>query len=338
MPIQSTRGSRSASDRLAIAIAREVRPEADLAQEVERGLASHPKRLPCRFFYDEAGSDLFEEICARPEYYLTRAEDEILRVHGAEIVGAMDEGFALVELGSGSARKTRHLIDASFARSPALLYVPIDISRTMLEASARSLVNAYPGLSVRALAAEYEDGLRVLSEDRVEPKLVLWLGSNVGNFDRSEAAKFLRRLRTWMGIDDRLLIGIDLRKDPRVIELAYDDAGDVTARFNLNLLTRINRELGGHFVLSGFRHVACYDAVAGRVEMYLESRIDQEVMIDRLERSFRFDAGEVIHTEDSHKYSLEEIETLARAGGFAVVHTWFDSNARFSSSLLAPGA
>jgi dimethylhistidine N-methyltransferase len=316
-----------------------ARPDADLAafaREVERGLSSTPKRLACRFFYDRVGSELFEEICALPEYYLTRAEDEILRDHAAEIVGALPRRSALVELGSGSAHKTRRLIEACLAREGALVYVPIDISRTMLEQSARTLVDAYPGLSVRALATEYEDGLRTLKQDRVEPKLVLWLGSNVGNFDRASAVRFLTRLASWMGERDRLLIGIDLRKDASVIELAYDDPAGVTARFNLNLLARIDRELGADFQSAQFRHVASYDAREGRVQMFLESAVDQSVWIESLARSVRFTAGERIHTEDSYKYSPAEIEGLARASGMYVERTWFDSRAQFSSSLFAP--
>ncbi len=322
--------------RLKLAAARPDAERAAFLAEVERGLSSTPKRLACRFFYDRIGSELFEEICALPEYYLTRAEDEILGDHAAEIVAGMPPESALVELGCGSAHKTRRLIEACLARDGALVYAPIDISRTMLERSARSLVDAYPALSVRALAAEYEDGLRMLKEDRVEPKLVVWLGSNVGNFDRASAARFLARLSSWMGDHDRLLIGIDLRKEASVLELAYDDPAGVTARFNLNLLARIDRELGAEFQSAEFRHVALYDARAGRVQMFLESVDDQSVWIESLSRSIPFVAGERIHTEDSYKYSPVEIEGLARAGGMYVERTWFDSRAQFSSSLFAP--
>lgn len=324
------------SPRLQLAFGRPESGRADLLQDVERGLAATPKRLACRFFYDETGSELFEEICALPEYYLTRAEDEILGDRGSEIVSELAPQSALVELGCGSAHKTRRLIEACLAQSPHLVYVPIDISRTMLERSARALVERYPGLSVRALAAEYEEGLRLLNEDRVEPKLVLWLGSNVGNFDRAAAARFLARLSSWMGEHDRLLIGIDLRKEKHVLDRAYDDPAGVTARFNLNLLARIDRELGGSFHQARFRHVAAYDASAGRVEMFLESEVEQDVWIAALERSYHFAAGERIHTEDSYKYSPAEIQALARAGGMSVTRTWFDSQSRFSSSLFAP--
>lgn len=309
---------------------------ADLAREVERGLTAWPKRLPCRFFYDEVGSELFEEICALPEYYLTRAEDEILRTRAAEIVGSVPDGSAIVELGSGSARKTRHVIEAGLERSRALVYIPIDISPAALARSARELVATFARLTVRALAAEYSEGLRLLRSESAGPMLVLWLGSNVGNFDRAEAARFLSRLSLGMAPDDRLLVGIDLRKDRRVLEAAYDDAAGVTARFNKNLLVRINKDLGGAFDPELFRHVAPYDEVAGRVSMYLESRIEQNVEIAAIERSVHFARGERLHTEDSYKYSPREIEELARAGGFEVESTWLDDRARFSVNLLRP--
>ncbi len=322
--------------RLQLAATRRSEGRATFQRDVERGLSASPRRLSCRFFYDRVGSEIFEEICALPEYYLTRAEDEILREHSAEIVGEMPRRCALVELGSGSAHKTRRLIEACLARERDLLYVPIDISRTMLEHSSRSLLDAYPGLTVRALAAEYEDGLEMLRDDAVEPKLVLWLGSNVGNYDRASAAGFLARLSSRMGKRDRLLLGVDLRKDSRTLELAYDDPAGVTARFNLNLLARIDRELGASFENAQFRHVATYDPIVGRVQMFLESVVDQAVWIEALERSFSFTAGERIHTEDSYKYSPAEIESLARAGGMFVERTWCDSRTLFSSNLLAP--
>ncbi|MFN0243039.1 MAG: L-histidine N(alpha)-methyltransferase [Planctomycetota bacterium] len=309
---------------------------AELAREVERGLLARPKRLPCRFFYDDAGSELFEEICALPEYYLTRAEDEILRAQAAGIVASVPDDSAFVELGSGSARKTRHVIEAGLERSRSLVYIPIDISPAALAQSARELVATFPRLTVRALAAEYGEGLRLLRAESGGPMLVLWLGSNVGNFERVEAARFLTRLSLGMAADDRLLVGIDLRKDRRVLEAAYDDSAGVTARFNKNLLVRINRDLGAAFDPDSFRHVAQYDEVAGRISMYLESRVEQEVAIPALECSVRFARGERIHTEDSYKYSLREIDELARGGGFQVDATWLDDHGRFSVNLFRP--
>ena len=340
-----------------------INPAASLAEEVRAGLTATPKRLPCRFFYDEHGSLLFEQICELPEYYVTRAEREILAAHAAEIVAqlpAVRASTELVELGSGSAAKTRLLIAALLRRQPALRYVPVDISRSALEESAGALLAAYPTLRVDAVAADYEAGLRYLANLAVltvpvagaqpgpgasivgaaavaaPPRLFLWLGSNVGNLTRAEAAAFLRRVRDRMGPDDRLLIGIDLRKDRAVLEAAYDDARGVTARFNKNLLARINRELGGHFDLDAFEHRAIYDDAAGRIAMYLVSCREQTVAIDSLGVGVPFAAGEAIHTEDSYKYSSDEIEVLAADAGFTVERRWLDGGQRFSDNLLRP--
>jgi L-histidine Nalpha-methyltransferase len=313
---------------------------AEFAREVEQGLTSAPKRLPCRYFYDEYGSRLFEEICALPEYYLTRTERQILQEHADEIAALFNEEMALVELGSGSAAKTRLLIEAFLRRAPAgrypsLRYVPIDISPTILEESSVALLAAYPRLEIVAVAAEYQEGLVRLQEEISRPKLILWLGSNVGNLDRPEAMRFLRSVQKTMTARDRLLIGIDMRKARVVLEAAYDDARGVTARFNLNLLARINRELGGQFDLSCFRHRALYNEPRGRVEIYLDSLQAQEVRIEQLDLEVAFEAGESIHTENSYKYSREEIAELAEAANLTVQHQWFDAEHRFSVNLMA---
>src|SRR5262245_11759629 len=232
---------------------------ADLAADVRAGLASKPRYIPCRWFYDAAGARLFEEICTLPEYYLTRAEREILVAHRGEIVAQTAPGTALVELGSGNAEKTRLLIEELIRRDGRLLYVPIDISRPTLESAGRDLTARYPALEMRGIAAEYHDGLRRLASiGHSGPRLVLWLGSNVGNFDRRAAAAFLDELGGQLRPGDQVLLGVDLRKDARVLVAAYDDPRGVTARFNLNLLARINRELGADFDLAGFRHLASY--------------------------------------------------------------------------------
>ena len=308
----------------------------DFAADVRAGLTARRKRLSCRYLYDAAGSALFEEICDLPEYYLTRAELSILEARADAIVSGCARDAALVELGSGSARKTRTLIDAMLRRRDVLRYVPIDISRAMLLESARELVAGYPTLEVHAIAAEYRAGLRLLRRQRAQPKLVLWLGSNVGNFGRAEAARFLRGVRAALTDRDRLLMGVDLRKPPAVLEAAYDDAAGVTARFNLNLLGRINRELGGDFDLDAFAHRARWNPRWGRVEMHLVSRRAQRVRIRRLGLEVAFAAGEGIFTESSYKYSLDEIERLARASGFVVEEHWLDAQRRFSLNRLAP--
>ncbi len=309
---------------------------AAFARDVAAGLARTPKRLPCRYFYDREGSLLFEAICRLPEYYVPRAEREILERRAPEIAACLPLGAALVELGSGSAAKTRLLIEALLRRQGALRYVPVDVSRSMLEESAFGLLADYPLLQIVAVAAEYEEGLGVLGRAADGPKLILWLGSNIGNLERPEAAAFLRRVRELMTPDDRLLVGIDLRKDRTVLERAYDDAQGVTARFNRNILARINRELGGRFDLDTFRHRAVYDEAAGRVEMYLVSMQAQRVPIERLGLEVTFAAGEAIHTENSYKYAPSEIDALAEAAGLRVEQRWLDGGRRFSDNLLAP--
>jgi L-histidine N-alpha-methyltransferase len=309
---------------------------ASFAQAVALGLGAEPKSLPCRFLYDAAGSALFEQICELPEYYLTRAEREILECNAFEIAAATGDAGALVELGSGSASKTRLLIEAFLRRRGELRYVPIDISRSALEASTRALAADYPRLEIRAIAAEYQDGLRQLRATAGGARLIAWLGSNIGNFDRDGAARFLAGVRARMGPRDRLLVGIDLRKDRHTLERAYDDAAGVTARFNLNLLARINRELGGGFELARFAHEARWREREGRVELSLVSRRDQEVEIAGLDLAVKFRLGERIHTEDSFKYSPAEIARLARVSGLEVAERWLDRAARFSVNLLAP--
>ncbi|MCY2958557.1 MAG: L-histidine N(alpha)-methyltransferase [Planctomycetota bacterium] len=308
----------------------------DLAREVRAGLTAARKQLPCRFFYDAAGSRIFEEICALEEYYLTRAEDEILARHAADIVAAVAPTAVLVELGSGAATKTRRLLDAHRRRGGNPGFAMVDISSSALEGSARVLRAEFPALSVEGIAAEYEDGIDLLAAEKRTPWLVLWLGSNVGNLDRDAAGRFLGRVRARLGRDDRFLLGVDRRKEKSVLERAYDDASGVTARFNFNLFTRIDRELGGHFAGAAFRHIALYDEAAGRVEMHLESLVDQVVRVDALELDVRFARGERIHTEDSYKYSDAEVRELGRAAGFRVERTYTDSDARFLSVLFAP--
>src|SRR5262249_41149608 len=293
------------------------------------------KRLHCRYFYDAEGSRLFEEICALPEYYLTRTERRILRERAAEIARGFPGPVALVELGSGSAVKTRLLIEALLAEHGALRYVPVDISRSILEESARALLADYPRLEIRALAAEYQEGLRQLHREHDRPKLILWLGSNIGNLDRPEAAAFLAGGRRALDGGDRPLLGIDLRKQPSPLEAAYDDPAGGTARFHPNLLARLHPPLGGDFDLDGFRHRAVYQEEEGRIEMYLDSRRAQQVRIGRLERAFDFAEGEPIHTENSYKYSLAEIDALARATGLHLAAQWLDPDRGFSVNLFA---
>src|SRR5947209_5802697 len=310
----------------------------DFAADVRRGLNARQKFLPPKYFYDDLGSQLFEAICRLPEYYLTRAESEIFALRSVEIVERAAHGsqVTLIELGSGSASKTRRIIEALLARQSVLRYVPVDISHAALEASAHALLQDYASLQVTAYAGDYDAALSRVAEnlDGDMRALVLFLGSNVGNFDREGARAFLRRLRGVLRAGDSLLLGADLKKDPAVLEAAYDDALGVTAAFNLNLLARINREFQADFSLRAFRHVALYDAERGRVEMHLESTRAQTVNISSLGLVVNFDAGERVHTENSYKYDLAELSALADETGFARAHTWLDAGERFSSNLF----
>jgi dimethylhistidine N-methyltransferase len=307
------------------------------AREVRRGLLRSHKRVSCRFLYDAEGSRLFERICDLPEYYLTRAELEILQGTADEIAALVPRA-TLVELGSGSARKTELLIDAFLAagRDDRLDYAPIDVSRAALIDSAARLMARYPTLQLHPQAQTYQTGLAHLARDRgVEPWLVLWLGSSIGNLTRSQAAQFLASVRRRLRPGDRVLFGVDLRKDRAILEAAYDDPEGVTALFNKNLLARINRDLGGQFDLDAFAHRARYQDGPGRVELHLVSRSSQRVPIAALGAHATFAAGEGIFTERSVKYSIGEIHALARAAGLAVARLWFDGRRRYALTLLA---
>ena len=305
------------------------------AAAVRDGLGGCPKSLPCRFFYDDEGSRLFEEISRLPEYYPTRTEGEILARNAGEIAEAVGEGAALAELGSGSSAKTRTLIEAFLARQEALHYAPVDISAGFLEETARSLLCRYPGLSVTAIAAEYREAIPHLPPHD-GPRLVLFLGSNVGNLEEDEASSLLGAVAGTLAPRDRLLVGFDRLKEPEVLERAYDDAAGVTARFNRNLLARANRELGAGFDLDGFAHAAPFVAERSRVEMRLVSRRRQEVGVAALGLSFAFEEGEAIHTESCHKCALADVERLVHASGLRVDRLWSDPREWFTVALLAP--
>jgi len=309
-------------------------PRAGLAEDVRRGLASQPKRFLPKYFYDQLGSQLFEAICLLPEYYLTRAENEILDLYADEIAASVDGRITLVEMGSGSASKTRLIIEAILRKQSELLFVPVDISASALDSSSRILLQSYPQLSIEAYAADYFAGLAELGKKQRTRTLALFLGSNISNFDPEEALRFLRALREVLSHGDALLLGADLKKDKDVLEAAYNDALGVTAAFNLNVLARINRELGGNFDLRAFQHHAFYNEVLGRVEIYIESLRDQTVAITQLEMEVQFHQGEQIHTENSYKYDHNDIARLASETGFLHGRTWLDSQERFSSNLL----
>ena len=306
------------------------------ADAVLSGLRAEAKSLPCRFLYDATGSKLFEDICDVEEYYLTRAEHSILDERADEIAALLPTPVQLTELGSGSSVKTRLLIEALLRHQDTLRYIPVDISPSILEDSARSLLDAYADLEIHAIAAEYRSGIRQLHEESDHAQLVAWLGSNVGNFDRDAAKAFLGDVREAMGEQDHLLLGIDLRKNARTLERAYDDEAGVTARFTINLLARINRELDGSIDLDAFEHRARYHEQEGRVKIDLVSRCAQTAKIDALDLEVSFAAGEAIHIEDSFKYSVEEIDALAASIGMRVDKHWLDARRDFSLNLFSP--
>ena len=310
-------------------------PQELLRETVLRGLRASPKSLPPRLFYDHEGSEIFEAITGLPEYYPTRTEQAILDAHAGEIVAAAGAGMTLVEFGSGSSRKTRVLIEAALERQGALHYVPIDISRAFLRESAESLLAEYAGLTVAALAGEYFDAARAVPPAD-GPRLVLFLGSNVGNLSRDDAVEFLCRVREGMRPHDRMLVGADMVKAPDVLRAAYNDSQGVTARFNLNVLDRLNRELGARFDLAAFRHDAPWNEAAQRIEMHLVSLGDQSVRIDDLDAEVAFADGEAIVTEWSQKYTPESFAALCAPAGLEIAQTWTDARGWFTENLLRP--
>jgi len=312
--------------------------EDDFALDVRRGLTASPKNLPPKYFYDDLGSVLFEGICRLPEYYVSRAEEEILSSYGNDIVESFGTPIRLIELGSGTSRKTRLLLDRLTRRQPTLEYVAVDIDGELLQQTAQTLSEIYPSLVIRAVVTDFRQIARILSKDEdAEParrNVVLFLGSTIGNLDRDEQSDLLRAVRKPLRAGDMLFLGADQKKATSVLEPAYDDALGVTAAFNLNLLVRINRELGGRFDLSNFRHRAFFNEPESRIEMHIVSRIDQRVRIEALDMEIAFGAGETVHTENSYKFDEAAIAALARQSSFGVERQWTDSRRFFADTLL----
>lgn len=301
-----------------------------LRADVTRGLTAGVKTLPPKWFYDERGSVLFEQITRLPEYYPTRAEREILLAHAAGIAAATG-ARTLVELGSGSGEKTRLLIEALRAAGTLRTYVPMDVSPSALLESGRVLVRDYPGLLVHALLADFEHQLGVLpTGDR---RLTAFLGGTIGNLEPEPRAEFLAALRGSTAAGDWLLLGTDLVKDPAVLVPAYDDAAGVTARFNKNVLAVVNRELGADFDLAAFEHVARWDPEAEWIEMRLRSTAEQKVTVTGLDLVVPFGAGEEMRTEVSAKFRPDGIRAELAAAGFAVREAWTDAAGRFLVTL-----
>lgn len=301
-----------------------------LLHDVLRGLGSTPKTLPPRLFYDAMGAALFERICTLPEYYLTRAELEILAHRASEIASLAGPGCALVEYGSGAGLKIRLLLDA--LERPAA-YVPVDISGEQLARVAGAIAAEYPRLPVHPVWADYTAPLHLPDLPQRARRIAFFPGSTIGNFQPAEAAAFLRRVRRTVANDGVLVLGVDRRKDAAVLNAAYNDAQGVTAAFNLNMLSRINRELDGAFRLECFAHRAFFNAAAGRVEMHLVSLADQTVSVAGTR--FHFECGETIWTESSYKYDDAMLARLAASAGFEITRQWTDTEKRFCVAFLS---
>ncbi len=309
---------------------------ADFADDVRNGLTASPKSLPPRWFYDALGSSLFDAICFLPEYYVMRAEAEILTAHKREIARAFGANVRLVELGSGTARKTRILLDEMADEMTPAEYVPVDVDAATLERTGRDLLGEYENLRILAVAADFTRPsvpLAALAPHR-ERTVILFLGSTVGNLDPDAAVAMLADLRSALSPGDALFLGADLRKAKSVLEPAYDDPLGVTAAFNLNLLARINRELGGRFDLGTFRHRAFYDETLGRIEMHLASTRAQTIRIDALDLDVTFAQNETIHTESSYKHDDATLAALANASGFTIDTKWTDSRGWFADVFM----
>jgi dimethylhistidine N-methyltransferase len=306
-----------------------------LVDAVERGLGARPKTLPPWLFYDEAGSRLFEAITELPEYYPTRTERSILEASAAEIMAAAGHPSRIIELGSGSARKTALLLEAVFTHRPDAVFHPIDVSAAALDEAKEQLGARLPDLRVDPVCGHYLPALEALAHAG-GPRLVLFMGSTLGNFEPGEAIAFLRDLRARLRPDDLFLLGLDLEKDPAILVPAYDDAAGVTAAFNLNLLARLNRELGADFEVDAFRHLAVWNAAEHRIEMHLVSQKAQTVRFAAMGLEISFAAGERIHTENSYKHPPAGVDRLLSEGGFASLHAWTDPKGWFTLRLAKP--
>jgi dimethylhistidine N-methyltransferase len=303
----------------------------DMRAEILAGLHQLQKSLPCKYFYDERGSALFEAICELPEYYLTRTELGIMQAHAADMAAALGPEVLLVEPGSGSSLKTRLLLE--HLQRP-LAYVPVDISRAPLLDSAARLKGLYPDLEVLPVCADFNQAFEIPTpRQRPQRSIIYFPGSTIGNFEPAAAVELLRRLYRLAGAEGALLIGFDLHKDRAVLERAYSDAAGVTAAFNLNLLERLNRELEGDFDISRFRHHVIYNEAESRIEMYLVSRGPQLVRLSG--ERFGFRDGEAILTEYSYKHSLQGFTHLAAKAGLALEHNWLDERGYFCVAYLS---
>lgn len=329
MTIASAAGD---SRRLQVTTVAPARLVPTLKEDVERGFALRPRSLPPKYFYDEVGSQLFDRICDTAEYYPTRAEAALLGEHARTVIATVRPDH-IIELGSGTARKTRHLLDACADLAPGVRYWPFDVCQEMLAETGEALVAEYPWLRVTALAGDYMGGLGNLPRP-LGRRLFVFLGGTIGNFSELEAQQFLSELRHHMHPGDSLLLGADRVKAPEVLEAAYDDAAGVTAEFNLNLLRVLNRELDADFEVAAFQHRARYNPEAARIEMYLVSERAQRVSVAALGRDYGFAAGEAMLTEISRKFTSESLASMLAAAGLAI-EAHFEGGERLFSLVLA---
>jgi len=308
--------------------------EKTFSEEISSSLNRNSKFINPKFFYDKNGSDLFEKICSLPEYYPTRTEISILRKLQPELSSYIDEPFRLVELGSGTSVKTRLILDILTQLQETIEYFPIDISEILTESSEELLKN-YDGLHITGIIDTYEGGLEFLKNFDDKKNLIIFLGSSFGNFSPNDGFKFLQKIHSTMKSGDLFLIGLDLVKDKAILESAYDDSQGVTAKFNLNILSRINAELDADFNLKNFSHQAIYNEEKQRIEMYLKSLVNQSVIVSKSDLLLNLEKNELIHTEHSHKYQLSQIHELLDGVGFEIKHTWLDGDKHFSLTLVS---
>ena len=308
--------------------------EKTFAEEISSSLIGNSKFISPKFFYDKKGSDLFEKICTLSEYYPTRTEIGILKNLSIELSSYLDETFRLVELGSGASVKTRLILDIFASLQDMTEYFPIDISEILTESS-EQLLKDYAGLHITGIIDTYEGGLEFLKNYDDKKNLIIFLGSSFGNFSPNAGREFLKKINSTMKSGDLFLIGLDLIKDKQILESAYNDSLGVTAQFNLNVLSRINDELDADFNLDNFLHYSIYNKEDQRIEMYLKSLVRQSIIISKSNLLLILEKNELIHTEHSHKYSLDQIRELLEGVGFKINHVWLDDKKYFSLTLVS---
>ena len=304
------------------------------ADEISEGLNQNSKFIQPKFFYDSIGSRLFEKICSLPEYYPTRTEISILKKLQSDLPNFLDGDFRLIELGSGSSTKTRLILDILSKNQSKLEYFPIDISEIITESS-ELLLKDYPKLKITGIIDTYDGGLEFLKDYDSKNNLIIFLGSSYGNFSPDDGLDFLIKINSMMKSNDLFLIGLDLVKDKNILESAYNDSQNITAEFNLNVLNRINNELDANFVLENFRHYSIYNDQKQRIEMYVESLLNQTVTIGKSSDQIYLKKNELIHTEFSHKFQIHQIENLLKQSGFNLIKIWLDDKQHYSLSLAS---